>query len=102
MIPWATLLRHAPTILAAADGLVARSRAARAEADATARGIDDRLASLEQRSSETAQLVQDIAKQVHALTLAQEQTARRVRRTLILAAAALVVAIGAMAMAAFW
>jgi len=96
VIPWATLLRHAPTILAAADALVVRSRSAKADAHAAVRDIDGRLASLEQRSSETAQLVQDIAQQVHALTLAQEQTAKRVRAMLIMAVAALIVALAAL------
>ncbi len=80
MIPWSALVRHAPTILAAADGLLARARSSKTES-ATA--------------NEAAQLLHDIAKQVSALTAMQERTAKRTRIAVALGIAAVALAAGA-------
>jgi len=91
VIPWAAILRHAPTILAAADALRARTKAARV--DDTTRSVDVRLAELEEGSRAAAQVVQEMAQQIHALTLAHESLARRLRVAVGVSATAVVVAI---------
>ena len=80
MIPWSALVRHAPMILAAADGLLARARSSKSEGTS---------------ASETAQLLHDIAKQVSALTAMQEQTAKRARLGVALGIAAVALAAAA-------
>ena len=100
MIPWATILKHAPAILAAADAL--RSRARTSSGDETGRGIEARLASLEQGSRESAQLLQDIAQQIQALAVAQEIAVRRARIALGVAIAGGIVAICAGILAFVW
>jgi len=90
MIPWAALLKHAPTILAAADALRARVKVH--DAGDRTRGIDVRLGELEDESRAAAQLTQDMARQIHALTLAHESTARRTGLAVRLGIAAVVLA----------
>jgi hypothetical protein len=85
-------------MLAAADALMARSRATGTK---DKQGTDARLVSLEQRSSESAQLIQDIAQQIQALAAAQEVAARRVRMAMIVAGTAGLLAIGATLLAIF-
>lgn len=97
MIPWATILKHAPAILAAADGLLNRVRAS--DAGDRTRSVDARLAELEDDSRAAAQLTQDMAQQINALTLAHESAARTARRSLALAIAALLLAIAAVIVA---
>ena len=91
MIPWAAILRHAPTILAAADALLARTRASSTQGPA--RPIEARLGELEEGSRAAAQLAQDMAQQIQALTIAHDITVRRVRVAVGLGIAAAVVAI---------
>ena len=97
MIPWATILKHAPAILAAADGLLTRVKAS--DAGDRTRSVDARLAELEDDSRAAAQLTQDMAQQIAALTLAHESAARTARRSLALAIAALVLAIAGVILA---
>lgn len=97
MIPWAEILKHAPTILAAADTLLTRVRAS--DAGDRTRGVDARLAELEDDSRAAAQLTQDMAQQITALTLAHESAARAARRGLALGIAALVMAIAGIILA---
>jgi hypothetical protein len=99
MIPWATILKHAPAIMAAADALRVRARTSSSEDKG--RGIEARLSSLEQGSRESAQLLQDIAQQTQALALAQEIAARRARIVGV-AIAASVLAICAGVLAFVW
>jgi hypothetical protein len=91
VISWTTLLKHAPTILAAADSLLARVKAN--DAGDRTRSVDARLAELEDESRASAQLTQNIAEQINALTLAHERAARAARRGLALSIVALVLAI---------
>ena len=100
VIPWATILRHAPAILAVADALRARARTSSGEDEGP--GIEARLASLEQGSRESAQLLQDIAQQIQALAVAQEVAFRRARIAVGVAIAAGVVAICAGIFAFVW
>jgi len=97
MIPWATILKHAPAILAAADGLLNRVRAS--DAGDRTRSVDARLAELEDDSRASAQLTQDMAQQINALTLAHQSAARTARRSLALGIAALVLAIAGIILA---
>ena len=97
MIPWAAILKHAPAILAAADALRTRVRAN--DAGDRTRSVDARLAELEGDSRAAAQLTQDMAQQITALTLAHESAARTARRGLALGIAALVLAIAGVILA---
>jgi hypothetical protein len=97
MIPWAAILKHAPTILAAADSLLTRARAN--DAGDRTRGVDVRLAELEDEPRAAAQLTQNIAQQINALTLAHESAARTARQGLALGIAAIVLAIAAVIIA---
>lgn len=90
MIPWAALLRHAPSILGAADTLLARAKSSTSES--TPQGVGERLDRLEQASGESAHLLHTIAQQVQALTLAQQRAAGHVRLAVGLAAVAVVLA----------
>jgi hypothetical protein len=56
-------------------------------------GVEERLGLVEQGSRESAQLLRDIAQQVHALTVTQEIAARRARLGLILGSVALIIAL---------
>jgi hypothetical protein len=91
MIPWAAILKHAPTILAAADALRARVRAA--DAGDRTRSVDARLAELEGDSRAAAQLTQEMAQQINALTLAHASATRQTRIAIGLGAAAVVLSI---------
>jgi len=97
VIPWAAILRHAPTILAAADSLLARTRASTTQGHT--RSVEARLGELEEGSRAAAQLAQDMAQQIQALTIAHDVTARRVRVAVGLGVAAAVVAIVAVILA---
>jgi hypothetical protein len=55
--------------------------------------IEGRLDQLEKSSTESARLLQEIAQQVQALAMAQEQTARRARVAVTLGGAAVVIGI---------
>ena len=90
MIPWAVLLKHGPMILAAADTLLARARSSR-PGGATPDGAE-RLSKLEQSANESAQLLHDIANQVHALTVLQNSTAKRARAAVVLGIVAVALA----------
>ena len=97
MISWLGILKHAPAILAAADALRTRVRAN--DAGDPTRSVDARLAELENDSRAAAQLTQDMAQQINALTLAHESAARAARRSLALGIAALLLAIAAVVLA---
>ena len=97
MIPWAAILKHAPSILAAADALLTRVRAS--DAGDRTRSVDARFAELEADSRASAQLTQEMAQQINALTLAHQSAARTARRGLALGIAALVLAIAAVILA---
>jgi hypothetical protein len=90
MIPWVAILKHAPTILAAANAL--RARVKSTDAGDRTRPVDVRLGELEDESRAAAQLAQEMAQQINALALAHESTARRTRIAVGLAIAAVVLA----------
>jgi hypothetical protein len=97
MIPWAAILKHAPAILAAADALRARVRSS--DAGDRTRSVDARLAELEDDSRAAAQVTQEMAQQINALTLAHESAARTARRGVALGMTALVLAVAALILA---
>jgi hypothetical protein len=91
-IPWATILTHGPAILAAAKRLLVTAGAAHTRADH--QNVEARLQRLDQTSMETARLLEDIAQQIHALALAQEQIARKARIAIAMSVAAVIMCIG--------
>ena len=97
MIPWVAILKHAPTLLAAADAL--RTRVKAADAGDRTRSVDQRLGELEGESRAAAQLAQDMAQQINALALAHQSTVRQARLAIGLAIAAFVVAIASVIVA---
>ena len=97
MIPWVAILKHAPTILAAADAL--RTRVTKNDAGDRTRSVDARLAELEGESRAAVQLTQEMAQQMNALTLAHESAARTARWGLALGITALVVALAGIILA---
>jgi len=92
-IPWGAILTHGPAIVSAARSLLA-SQSSRAH-DRN-RSIDARLEQLEKASVETARLVEQMAEQLQALTVVQQEMQRRLRIAVIVGIAAAVVAIGAL------
>ena len=97
MIPWVAILKHAPTLLAAADAL--RTRVKAADAGDRTRSVDQRLGELEGESRAAAQLAQDMAQQINALALAHQSTVRQARLAIGLAIAAVVLAIASVIVA---
>lgn len=100
-IPWGMLLRQAPTILAAADALLASSRR-RTEPPASTDGqaLRQRLEQIEELQRTNADVVKQLADQVGALTAAAEVDAARTRLALMLGA--LGVILGAAALLVAW
>jgi hypothetical protein len=97
MIPWLALLKHAPAILAAADAL--RTRVAQHDAGDRSRSVDARFDELEADSRAAAQLTQEMAQQINALTLAHESAARTARQGRAIGILALVVAVAGVILA---
>ena len=101
-IPWATLLRQAPTILAAADALLANSRR-RTPPPAAApgdQGLVQRLEQIEELQRTNADVVKQLADQVGALTAAADVDAARTRLALMLGGAG--VLLGAAGLLVAW
>ena len=94
---WFTILRHAPAILSAADALFRRTKTS--HADDHSRSIEMRIDELAASSRASAELTQDMAKQLQALTMVHVATARRVQAALGISVAAAVVAVAALAIA---
>ena len=95
-IPWAAILTHGPTLVAAARSLLVNQSRKTTERH---HSIEARLDQLEKASVETARLLQQMAEQLQALTLAQQDLERRVRRTLIVASVAAVLSLVAVIVA---
>ena len=102
-IPWDTILANAPAILRSADALLSetkvRSPAATSRNDMQA--LVDRVAVLEQRDRETAELLTRISTQVSALTTAVEVLEARARWLLVVAIAMSVMSVLACGVALF-
>ena len=98
-IPWATILTHGPALVAAAKQLLATAGAS--DRDATS-SLEARLGQLEKASMESARLLEDIAQQIQALTIAHEQTARRVRIAIAVGVTALITSVAAGIVGLVW
>jgi hypothetical protein len=102
-IPWDTILANAPSILRSADALLSGTKA-RPSAAASRNDIQalaDRVAVLEQRDRETAELLTRVSTQVAALTIAVEVLEARARWLLLIAIAASVMSVLACGVALF-
>ena len=95
-IPWAAILTHGPAVLAAARTLLATQ--SKKATDGT-RNPDTRLDQLEKASVETARLLQELAEQMQALTLAQQALQRKLQVALIAGVVAAALAVIAVALA---
>ena len=94
-IPWDTILANAPAILRSADALRSETKV-RPPAAASRNDIQalaDRVAVLEQRDRETAELLTRVSTQVAALTTAVEVLEARARWLLVVAIAASVMSV---------
>lgn len=94
-IPWDTILANAPAILRSTETLLSATKA-RPPAAASRNDIQalaDRVAALEQRDRDAAELLTRISTQVAALTTAGEVLEARVRWLLVAAIAALLLSV---------
>jgi dsDNA-specific endonuclease/ATPase MutS2 len=98
-IPWAAILTHGPSILSAARSLLANQSS---KVNERHQSIETRLDQFEKTSVETARLLQQMAEQLQALTLAQQDLQRRLRFLLIISIAAATLAVGAMVVVFFF
>ena len=86
VIPWGTILANAPAILRSADALASRTRARPDPAAGhDVQALADRIAMLEQRDNETAELLTRVTAQVAALAAAGEVLEARARWSLVVA-----------------
>ena len=93
-IPWGTIVANTPSILRSADALRA---GARPRSDTVApddlKALRDRVAALEQRDRESAEVLTQLTAQVAALTAAAEVLQARVRWLVVLAIGALALSV---------
>ena len=83
-IPWDTILANAPSLLRSADELVSKTmRRPDAASRSDVQALADRIALLEQRDAETAELLTRVTGQVAALTTAVEVLEARTRWLLV-------------------
>ena len=102
-IPWDTILANAPAILRSTEALLSETKV-RPPAAAFRNDIQalaDRVAVLEQRDRETAELLTRISTQVAALTTAGEVLEARARWLLVVAIAASLMSVLACGVALF-
>jgi hypothetical protein len=90
---WFAIVRHAPAILSAAEALLRRAKTSRA--DDHARSIEMRIDELAESSRASAELIQDMAKQLQALAMVHDATIRKVRTAVGISIAASLVAVTA-------
>jgi len=95
-LPWGAILTHGPAIVSAARSLLANQSN---KVNERHRSIEARLDQLEKASIESARLLEEMAEQLQALTLAQQEMQRRLRIAVIVGVVAAVVAVGALAFA---
>ena len=101
-IPWDTILANAPSILRSADALLSETKARPPAASRNdIQALADRVAVLEQRDRETAELLTRVSTQVAALTIAVEVLEARARWMLVLTIAASVISVLACGVALF-
>ena len=95
-IPWTAILTHGPAIVSAARSLLANQSR---KFDERNQSVDARIEQLEKASVESARLLQEMAEQLQALTLAQQEMQRRLRLALAAGIVAALVALGALVVA---
>ena len=95
-IPWGAILTHGPAIVSAARSLLANQSR---KFDERNQSVDVRIEHLEKASVESARLLQEMAEQLQALTLAQQEVQRRLRLCLIAALVAALLALTALGVA---
>jgi hypothetical protein len=101
-IPWKTILANAPVILRSANALLSETKARSGAPSRTdVQALADRIAALEERDSETAELLTRVTAQVAALTAAGEVLEARARWLLVLAITASVTSVLACGIALF-
>ena len=99
VIPWRAILDNAPAIARSANALLSRTATPRSENDPPPvtheayRLLADRVATLEQRDRETAELLTRVTNQLADVTAATQVLEARLRWLLMLAAAALVLSL---------
>lgn len=91
--PWSAILTHGPVIVAAAQSLLATQTK---KVNERQQSIEARLDQLEKASLESARLLQEIAQQVQALTLAHQQLQKRLQAALVVGVAGILVGISAL------
>jgi len=103
VIPWNTILANAPAILQSANSLLSETkvRPGAAASRNDVQSLADRIAVLEQRDRETAELLTRVTTQVAALTSASEVLEARARWLRVVAIAASVTSVLACGIALF-
>lgn len=102
VIPWGAILENAPAIARSANALLSRTATQRAHADSPAeahRLLAERVAALEQRDQETAELLRRVTDQLADVTAATAVLEARTRVLLMIAVAALLLALVASGLA---
>ena len=94
---WFAILKHAPAVLSAAEALFQSAKTGRAH-DHT-RSVEMRIDELAESSRASAELIQDMAKQLQALAMVHDAMARKVRTATGISVAASVIAVVAVAIA---
>lgn len=94
---WLAILKHAPAILLAAEALFHRTKASRT--DGHTQSIEMRIDELAESSRASAELMQDMAKQLQALAMVHDATLRRMRAATAISVGASVVAVAAIVIA---
>jgi hypothetical protein len=101
-IPWNTILANAPAILRSADALLSKTMVRpNAASRNDVQALADRIAVLEQRDRETAELLTRVTAQIAALTTAGEVLEARARWLSVVAIAASVMSVLACSIALF-
>jgi hypothetical protein len=101
VIPWGTILANAPSILRSANALRAETQTRPEPISADdVETLARRIAALEQRDRETAEVIAQLTAQLTALTTAGEVLEARARWLLVVAVGA--VAMSALACAIAW
>ncbi len=87
-IPWLTIVKQAPVLLAAADALLSSSRRRTAGASNELPDLHHRLVAVEEHQRAQTELMKQLADQVNALAAGVQANTRRTRAALGLAAGA--------------
>ena len=94
---WLSVLRHAPVILSAAEALFQKAKSSRAADDT--QNLEARLDELADASRASAEVVQEMARQLQALAVNYDAAAKRVRIATWFSVAATAIAIVAIVIA---